>query len=400
MRRLLCVLILCVSATKLYSQNTRIFLLTLGPGDAVWERFGHNGIVVEDPSLGSYMFDWGRFSFDQPGFVRRLMKGRMLYWTDGAPTQMVIDYYSKQNRSIWLQELNLTPQQAASVRDFVLWNVQEQNKYYRYDYYRDNCSTRIRDVINRAINGQLEPQLRAMPTTETYRSHTQRLTYDDPLTYTGLELAMGPLIDQPLTGWEESFIPMELKEWVRKARVRDANGREAPLVLKEVTVFQASRAPLAARAPKLTFWYLLIGVAVGVGLVLLGRGNRTRGRRVALAIVIGFWCFVTGFFGLLITLLWAFTDHAVTYRNENLLQAHPLLLVLAVFAPAVLLARGWAQRTGVRLAWVIAGLSVLGFVMQILPGIDQVNGEIIALFLPIHLAIAYVLSSPRNTVTA
>src|SRR5688572_3196934 len=400
MRRLLCVLILCASATQLYSQNTRIFLLTLGPGDAVWERFGHNGIVVEDPSLGSYMFDWGRFSFDQPGFVRRLMKGRMLYWTDGAPTQMVIDYYSKQNRSIWLQELNLTPQQAASVRDFVLWNVQEQNKYYRYDYYRDNCSTRIRDVINRAINGQLEPQLRAMPTTETYRSHTQRLTYDDPLTYTGLELAMGPLIDQPLTGWEESFIPMELKEWVRKARVRDANGREAPLVLKEVTVFQASRAPLAARAPKLTIWYLLVGVAVAVGLVLFGRGNRTRGRRIALAIVIGFWCFVTGFFGLLITLLWAFTDHAVTYRNENLLQAHPLLLVLAVFAPAVLLARGWAQRTGVRLAWVIAGLSLLGFVMQILPGIDQVNGEIIALFLPIHLAIAYVLSSPRNTVTA
>ena len=400
MRRLLCVLMLCVSATSLHSQNTRIYLLTLGPGDAVWERFGHNGIVVEDPSLGSYMFDWGRFSFDQPGFVRRLMKGRMLYWTDGAPTQMVIDYYSKQNRSIWLQELNLTPQQAASVRDFVLWNVQEQNKYYRYDYYRDNCSTRIRDVINRAINGQLEPQLRAMPTTETYRSHTQRLTYDDPLTYTGLELAMGPLIDQPLTAWEESFIPMELMMWVRKARVRDANGREAPLVLKEVTVFQASRAPLAAQAPKLTIWYLLIGVAVAVGLVLLGRGNRTRGRRIALAVVIGFWCFVTGFFGLLITLLWAFTDHAVTYRNENLLQAHPLLLVLAVFAPAVLLARGWAQRTGVRLAWVIAGLSVLGFVMQILPGIDQVNGEIIALFLPIHLAIAYVLSSPRNTVTA
>src|SRR5688572_33126504 len=119
MIKLLCVLILCVSAPKLYSQgtiadansqSTRIFLLTLGPGDAVWERFGHNGIVVEDPSLGSYMFDWGRFSFDQPGFVRRLMKGRMLYWTDGAPTQMVIDYYSKQNRSIWLQELNLTPQ--------------------------------------------------------------------------------------------------------------------------------------------------------------------------------------------------------------------------------------------------------------------------------------------------
>ena len=404
MRLLVVMLLMLACAGPLRAQQdvtgVRVFLMTMGPGDAVWERFGHNGIVIEDPRVGSFVFDWGRFSFDQPGFVPRLMKGRMLYWTGGAPTELMIDHYMQMNRSVWLQELNLTPAQVVALRAFVMWNVQEENKFYRYDYYRDNCSTRVRDAIDRILGGQLKSQLRARKTDETYRSHTERLTFDDPATYTGLQLAMGPNIDQPLTAWEEAFIPMELMEHMRTAKVRDAAGREVPLVAREITAFQSTREPLPEKAPYLTPWYLLAGILVALGLVWLARGNRTRGRRIALAVIIGLWCFLTGFFGTLITLLWAFTDHSVTYRNENLLQAHPLLLVLAVFAPALLLAKGWAQRIGIRLAWVIAALSVLGLVIQILPGLDQVNSEIIALFLPVHLAVAYALSSPRKTVTA
>lgn len=404
MRLLRAMLLLILFGAPLHAQQdvtgVRVFLMTMGPGDAVWERFGHNGIVIEDPRAGSFVFDWGRFSFDQPGFVPRLMKGRMMYSMGAASTEDMINAYVSFNRTVWLQELNLSPGQIVALRAFVMWNVQEENKFYRYDYYRDNCSTRVRDAIDRVLGGQLRAQLRARPTDETYRSHTERLTFDDVATYTGLQLAMGPNIDTPLTAWEEAFIPMELMKHVRTAKVRDASGREVPLVAREITAFQSTREPLPENAPFLTPWYLLTGILIALGIVLLARGDRTRARRIALAIIVGLWCFLTGFFGLLITLLWAFTDHMVTYRNENLLQAHPLLLVLAVFAPAVLLAKGWARRIGVRLAWVIAGLSVLGFVIQIFPGVDQVNGEIIALFLPIHLAVAYVLSSPRSTVTA
>ena len=399
-KHLVLALLVCASALPAQQQPTKVYLMTMGPGNVVWERFGHNGIVIEDPSIGSYVFDWGRFSFDQPGYVRRLMKGRMLYWTDGAPTQLMINHYTQMNRTVWLQELNLTQEQATALRDFVLWHVQEANKFYRYDYYRDNCSTRVRDAIDRVLGGQLKPILRKIPTKETYRSHTERLTFDDPLTYTGLQLAMGPNIDTELTAWEESFIPMELMEHIRKVKVRDATGREVPLVAKEVTVFEAQRDPLADKAPSLTIWYLLTGVITAAVLLWLAH-SPTRPRRLALAITIGLWCFITGFFGTIITLLWAFTDHMVTYRNENLLQVNPLLLALAVLAPAAILVRSWAVRIGVRLAWVVAGLSVLGFLIQVLPGLDQVNGEIIALFLPIHLAIAYVVSSsPLKTVTA
>jgi hypothetical protein len=396
----LCALTLVPSSAHAQTSAPRIFLMTMGPGDAVWERFGHNGIVIEDPSFGSYVFDWGRFSFDQPGYVRRLMKGRMLYWTEGAPTQLMISHYAQMNRSVWLQELNLTPEQAVALRDFVLWNQQEENKFYRYDYYRDNCSTRIRDAIDRALGGQLKTFLTRQKVDETYRSHTQRLTFDDVPTYTGLQLAMGHPIDQPLTAWEESFIPMELQEWVRRAKVRDASGREVPLVVREVTVFQANREPHAERAPNLIVWYLLAGLLFAGLLILLAWRRGTRTRTVVLAVLIGAWAAITGFFGLLIGLLWAFTDHAVTYYNENVLQANPLLLILAVAAPMALLGRGRGRKTAARVALVVAGLSVLGFVLQIMPNLDQVNGEIIALFLPVHVAIAYILSSPRKIVTA
>ena len=400
-------LVVLAAASALNAQtpadNLRVYLMTLGPGDAVWERFGHNAIVVEDmSSQTSIAYNWGMFDFDQPGYVPRLMQGRMIYWMAGYDTQAFANAYVQSNRSIWMQELNLTPEQKIAMRDFVLWNEQEANKFYRYDYYRDNCSTRVRDAIDRVLGRQLKTFFQSRAVDQTYRSHTQRLTYDDTPTYTGLQLAMGHLIDQPLTAWEESFIPMELQKWVRQAKVRGINGREAPLVAREFTIFEAKRAPLSARAPNLTIWYLVAGLIIGGGLLLLARlpHDRSRRRTVILAIVIALWAGLTGILGTLIALLWAFTDHAVTYYNENVMQANPLLLILAVAAPMALLGSGRGSKTAMRVAMVVAGLSVLGFVMQVFPRLDQVNGEIIALFMPVHVAVAYILSSPRKTVTA
>jgi hypothetical protein len=378
----------------------RVYLMTLGPGNAVWERFGHNAIVVEDPGTGSSIaYNWGMFDFAQPGYVPRLMQGRMLYWMAGYDTQAFANVYVQDNRSIWLQELNLTPQQKVAMRDFVEWNAQEANKFYRYDYYRDNCSTRVRDAIDRALGGQLAAVLKRVPTAETYRSHTQRLTYQDPAVYTGLQLAMGNPIDERINAWEESFIPMVLRDRVRQVTVRDASGQQVPLVAREVTVFEARREPLAEHAPNLVIWYLIVGVLLGAGFVYIGRGPWDGARRVMLAITVGLWSLLVGFFGLLISLLWAFTDHAVTYYNENVLQANVLSLLLAGFVVSGMLWRR-GERTMLRLALGIAGLSVFGFVLQVFPQLDQVNGEIIALLMPVHVAIAYVLSSPRSTVTA
>jgi hypothetical protein len=86
--------------------------------------------------------------------------------------------------------------------------------------------------------------------------------------------------------------------------------------------------------------------------------------------------------------LWAFTDHVMAYRNENLFQLNPLLLGLTVLVPLALAGMHRAARWARFLALVLAGLSLAGLVLQALPGLDQVNGPIIAVMLPIHLGVA------------
>jgi uncharacterized membrane protein len=389
----ICALLLGAATTRAQTpgDNLRVYLITFGPGDAVWERFGHNAIAVHDELPGnSVAYNWGMFSFDQPGFVPRLMKGRMLYWTQGFETNWFMNLYVTDNRSIWVQELNLTPAQRVAMRDFVEWNARDENKFYLYDYYRDNCSTRVRDAIDRVTGGALQRSLTARTTESTYRSHTQALTYTDPLTYAGLMLAMGPRIDVPLNEWEEGFIPMQLREAVRHVSVPTADGAEQPLVRSEQTVFEAKRAPLADTAPRMVVPFTVAGILFATLLWLLSRSASHR-LALALAVALALFSSVVGLFGTLITLLWAFTDHVVTYRNENVLQANPLSLGLAVLAPAAVLGKAWARRWAVWLSLFVAGCSALGFFIQALPQLDQVNGEIIGLLLPVHGAVAYIL---------
>lgn len=397
MKRLLLVLALLftgVAHAQTSGDRLRIYLVTFGPGDAVFEKFGHNAIAVQDDALGyGAAYNWGMFSFDQPGFVPRLMKGRMLYWMAGYETNAFIDAYVKDNRTVWLQELNLPPEARAELRDFLEWNAREENKFYRYDYFRDNCSTRVRDAIDRALAGGLKKTLAPIPSGSTYRSHTAALTYSDPFTYAGLMLAMGPRIDQPLSAWEEGFIPMQLLEWVRKVNVRAPDGTEQPLVLREQVVYQATgREPLAEEAPSMVIPFTIVGALIALVLVLLVRYGWARRKLLVTAVVlIALFSLAIGFFGTLIALLWAFTDHVVTYNNENILQANTLSLALVLLAPVALLGKPWARRYAAWFALFIAGLSALGFMIQALPGVDQVNGDVIGLLLPIHSAIAYIL---------
>ena len=395
---LLAVLLLFCGAARSHAQtagdNLRVYLVTFGPGEAVWEKFGHNAIWLHDETADyGVAYNWGMFSFDQPGFVPRLMKGRMLYWMAGYEINAMVNAYVQSNRSVWAQELNLTPVQRDSMRAFLDWNAREENKFYLYDYFRDNCSTRVRDAIDRATGGALQRALKPAVTDETYRTHTANLTYTDVPIYTGLMLAMGPRIDRKLTVWEEGFIPMELMESVRSVRVRGADGSDQPLVLSERTLFTSTEAPATTQdAPNRTVGYTIVGAILGGLLLLLGYYSRNkRGIALLLAIIIGVWCLAVGVFGTLIALLWAFTDHVVTYNNENLLQANPLSLVLMVFAPAAVMGKAWARRWAVWFGLFIAGISAVGLFVQIFPGLDQANGEVIGLMFPVHGAIAFML---------
>ena len=367
--------------------DLQVYLVTMDPGNAAFEFFGHNAIWIRDPARGTDIaYNWGMFDFDKPNFYTNFLKGLLIYSMGAYDMTAMVDAYIRDNRSVHVQELSLTPAQKQALYDYVEWNNRPENRDYRYHYYRDNCSTRVRDVLDRAMSGTLRKSLEPRSTNSTDRSETRRLSQRDPLVYTGLLIAMGPLIDRPLNAWEEAFIPMRLRESVRTVNL---DGR--PLVMSERTLFEAQRPPTPAEPPNWLVWYLLIGVALAGVLMLLG-SLRRRWARFGFIAIAGLFEFVIGLVGTIMLLLWLFTDHDVTYRNENLMQANPLSLALMVALLALLLRRSWALRTAGRIALVVAGFSMIGFLAQALPQLDQVNGEIIALLLPVHMAVAWVLA--------
>ena len=367
-----------------------IYLVTIGPGDAVWERFGHNALWVRDAATGQDLaYNYGMFDFDEPGYLRNFIRGRLNYWVQPVDAGAMVRAYAAANRSVWVQELNLTPAQRLELKRFLEWNSLPENRTYRYDYYRDNCSTRVRDAIDMVLGGRLRQVLDAEPSGMTYRAHTRRLVADDLPVFYGLEVAMTRVIDEPLSLWDESFLPMELMENVRRVTVTDGAGREAPLVKAETLLFEASRPPLPEGVPDRVPVSLAVGTMLGAALALSGRGSVRRGPRAVFVLLATTWAAVTGALGALLAFLWAGTDHWVTYGNENLLQANPLALLLAVLLP--LAAKKNSARVTAALRWTataLALLSIAGLVLQALPGFDQVNGEIIALALPVHVGLA------------
>ncbi|MDO8500729.1 MAG: DUF4105 domain-containing protein [Gemmatimonadaceae bacterium] len=387
------------SAARAPGSQLTIYLLTMGHGDQVWEKFGHNAIWIHDAANGTDIaYHWGLFDFADKDFVPRFVQGRMRYSMGAFDMSETIEAYRRANRTVWVQELNFRPDQRQRLAEFVAWNVRPENRYYHYDYFRDNCSTRVRDALDAALGGAIRTASERIPTHTTYRFHTSRLTQDDWPIFTGTMMGLGEPVDRPISAWNEMFLPVRMMVQFRSIRIAGAAG-SVPLVIGERVLVQATRPPEDTRVRRGMAGYLAIAGAIlilGFGIWRFGARD---GRSAGLLALAAAWSLVAGLGGTLLAGLWAFTDHLYSYRNENVLQLNSLSLVLAVLLVRLIWIRrgiGSADATKklhstLRMARIIAGLSVLGFVLQILPSFYQVNGDVIALALPLHLGVVAAL---------
>jgi hypothetical protein len=375
-----------------------IYIMTMGVGAEVWERFGHNAIVVEDRRHGtSSAYNYGMFSFRQENFLLRFIQGRMWYWMAGYPTEDEIPRYMAARRSVWQQELNLTPAQRLAMRDALERNALDENKFYRYDYYLDNCSTRVRDAVDRVLGGAFKSQMQ-QPASGSFRFHTQRLNTNDLPLYTGLLLALGHGADRPITRWEEMFLPLKLRDYLNLVTVPDSTGNQVPLVRAQRAIYISDSYPVPDAPPDWTLRYLAAGL-LGGGLLWWGgwaAGHSNAARRV-LHWGGTLWAVATGVAGAILAGLWAFTDHAIAARNENVLQCSLLALALACALPFAGAGNPRLQRVVRLLALLIGGLSLLGLGIKLLPVFNQVNGQVLALFVPINLGLmlGVLAATPR-----
>ena len=368
-----------------------ISLLTVGPGELFFERFGHNAIVVRDEAAGSTVaYNYGIFDFSEDDFLANFARGRMRYRIVADDLADDLAMYRAERREIVEQRLDLSPQQAGELVRFLEWNALPENALYRYDYFTANCSTRVRDALDRALGGALHAQTEGRSRGYTYRLDALRLMAPEPWLMLLIDLGLGPYADQRLDYWQESFVPETLREAVTDVRLRDADG-ERPLVAHESTVNAGAVAEPPMLPPDLRWPFLFLGLGGGLALTWLAR-RRARAARVALAGIAGMFELACGLGGLALLFLWFGSDHVAAWRNENLLLLNPLCLLLA---PAWLRRRP-ASRWTRALAWLVVAGAAFALFSKILPWFVQANLHWIVLFLPLHLALALGLSRRRS----
>jgi uncharacterized membrane protein len=264
-------------------------------------------------------------------------------------------------------------------------NARPENARYRYDYYLDNCSTRVRDALDQALGGELQKQWKVSSRGNTWRSESVRLAWPAKWMAFGFHLGLGGAADRPLSRWDEAFIPMRLRESLREAKRVD--GR--PLVLAEQQMLPHRLSLPPEEEPRWRVPALFAGLALALGASLLGR----RRPRLLAGLALPFW-FVAGLAGALMAFIWFGSAHIAGHGNENLLLLSPLAFAL--------LPGGWRAargREGGRvfriLLWTLAGMAAVAGFLKFLPSRPQENVEWVLLLLPLHLSLARQLAPRR-----
>jgi len=379
--------------------DLEVALITVGPGEEVWERFGHNAILITlhaAPRPTELLFNYGMFDFAQENFYLNFARGRMLYRIATSEPAEDFAMYRAEGRWIVRQDLNMSPAQRSALFAYLSDNALPEHAQYRYEYFTANCSTRVRDALNDALGGAIKAQTIAPSRGFTYRMDTLRLMRAEPLLMLGMDAGLGPFADQRLTYWDESFVPMEFMRHVRDVRLADDHGGTQPLVARETLLAKARLAEPPDFPPNWVWQALAIGIAAAFCLLGLARLRARAWARAAFALGASAIALVCGLGGVTLIVLWTLTDHISAWRNENLLLLDPLcLLLLPAWAGS--LRRRWQPSTFARrVAVAIAAFAGLAFFIKVFPAFTQDNRLWIALLLPLHVALALSAVLARN----
>ena len=386
----------------LTARRLQVSLLTFGQGTPVFERFGHNAIRIADPLIGlDISWNWGMFSFDEPNFLGRFLSGTSRYWVEGFGTVPLLAYYQEHDRQTVEQVLNLSGAQKLELLRFVRWNELEENKYYPYDYFLDNCSTRVRDALDRVLGGALRRAWTDSLSAHSFRGEALRLTEGAPVSRLGIDIALGTPADRRMTAWEEMYVPMRLRDRIRGIMVPGPDGVPVSLVKSERVVFTSMRSPEAAAPTVLPGLYVVVALAALVPLALFGGLaflSALRGRwpgaqrlsRVVIAVIAAAWYAGTGLIGLAVAFMEMFSKHVFWYGNWNVLLLSPLGLAAAWFVP-----RAVVGGHGARVARWLSGISgvcaLVALAVSVLGAIGQSTGAVVVAFAPATMYLALLV---------
>ncbi len=291
------------------SEEADFYLLTATPGDELYSVFGHSAIWVYDQKTGiDYVYNYGTFDFRTPNFYLKFIRGKLHYMLSVSSIRGFEFAYRLDGRGVVKQKINLSYREKLQIFDFLEDNKKPENREYLYDFFYDNCATRIRDVFDKFVDIKWhEYPFDFDP--KTYRELLKDYVMDMTWERFGIDIALGVPVDRKADVYDYMFLPDHM--YVAFANAKRSDGE--PLVLMEKTIVEET---LETQKPGLfnpvvLFWFLFFVVF----LALFFKRTRKYFAKT--------WIFILGLTGIALSPLYLFSDHAAFTPNLNLLWALP-----------------------------------------------------------------------------
>jgi hypothetical protein len=383
----LLIILLTAVAFSAHAEESRwdVSAAFIGPADPIYSWWGHVAIIVEDRSSGAARYyDYGNFSFDQDSFINNFAMGRLYFLKMVSNPDPQLRYSSYLNRDVTIYKLNIPENRKLEMIRYLENDVKPENRIYLYDHFYDNCSTRIRDILNTASGGELA-RAGAADSGKTIRQQLRRFTYSSPAVDWLLNFAMKGNVDKPASRWESMFLPNALEDGIATLMISDETGGKAPFVSTKKIYNQAEGRTAIPELPPTRFPIGLIAGALlaALGYILLRAAEKKTAARRAFAVLSSLLSLIFGLAGTLLLFMAIFTDHTFTYWNQNLLFINPFLLVTLVLSIRLIFSKK-ARIKSVNICWMItAAGAAFSIILKVIPFCRQDNlTSILLLLLP------------------
>ncbi len=336
MKNLLIIVVFCsltAAAQQIVplSERAEISVITCGPSQReLYTAFGHSAFRVKDPIIGiDLAYNYGVFDFNQPNFYLNFAKGFLYYRLGVEDFDEFVYPYIYFNRSVREQVLDLSKEQKQKIFEYLQTNARPENQQYRYDYFYNNCATKIRDVIVDALGENTVHFDGAYIKTEySIRELTDLYLTEQPWGDLGIDICLGLPMDKTATPYEYMFLPDYVESGFSHATVDNGKGSLTPIVKQQLVINEVREMDSENSLPHpLIFLGALGALAIGLSIFDLRR------KKISIWFDITFFA-VCGAIGLLLFFLWFFTDHNAAARNLNLLWAFPLHFIAAIAIPS------------------------------------------------------------------
>ena len=307
------------------SEQAQVSLITCAEGEEIYALFGHSAIRINDPVNGiDNCYNWGMFEFDSDEivFATKFTKGRLKYYMAEQDFQYFMFEYEMSNRTVKEQVLNLTYKQKLELLEAINENYLLENRFYKYDFFFDNCSSRIRDILQKVTGENLQLKSHKNENEYSLRELLNNSVSHMPWLTFGMDLALGSKVDIKADNNHMMFLPIYIYEIFKDADIQ-MNGKTQPFVIAERTLIDGvEHKPEASfwTSPSFLFWTLFVLTMV---LTVAKVPYLTK-------IWDGLLLFVFGLLGVLILFLWFGTDHETMRPNFNILWTHPIYLLFII----------------------------------------------------------------------